>query len=220
MKRSAMWIAAVLVLVATPAVLGLVVLRDDDGAGDRRQAALGPVDPSSATDTLVIPPITSTTVGIIVESYSWGLNVPYAFSTTGGATTGRATFQPLTITKGMDATSAGLFLQAAKGMPVPSAILRLNGGNGGMYELNQRLHQRGLACWRQGAAEPELRQDQVHRPDRRKGRRRGVSALCVLGHRNGEGGVELSTERLGSFVGPGRFPFGPGRSRLTPASSR
>jgi type VI protein secretion system component Hcp len=130
-----MWIAAVLVLVATPAVLGLVVLRDNDGAGDRRQAALGPVDPATAIDTLVIPPITSTTVGIIVESYSWGLAVPYAYSSTGGATAGKASFQPLTITKGIDSTSAGLFLQAAKGMPVPSAILRLNGGSGGMYEL-------------------------------------------------------------------------------------
>jgi type VI protein secretion system component Hcp len=136
MKRSAMWIAAVLVLVATPAVLGLVVLRDNDGAGDRRQAALGPVDPGTPTDTLVIPPITSTSVGIIVESYSWGLNVPYAYSPTSGATSGRATFQPLTITKGLDATSAGLFLQAAKGLPLASAILRLNGGNGGMYELS------------------------------------------------------------------------------------
>ncbi len=61
--------------------------------------------------------------------------MPYAFSSTGGATSGRATFQPLTITKGIDSTSAGLFLQAAKGIPLPSAILRLNGGNGGMYEL-------------------------------------------------------------------------------------
>jgi type VI protein secretion system component Hcp len=130
-----MWIAAVLVLVATPAVLGLVVLRDNDGAGDRRQAALGPVDPTASNDTLVIPPITSTTVGIIVDTYSWGLTVPYAYSPTSGASVGRATFAPLQITKGLDATSAGLMLNAAKGTPFPSAILRLAGGNGGMYEL-------------------------------------------------------------------------------------
>ncbi|MBA2361531.1 MAG: hypothetical protein H0V79_11490 [Actinobacteria bacterium] len=39
------------------------------------------------------------------------------------------------ITKGIDSASAGLFLNSAKGTAIPSAILRLNGGDGGSYEL-------------------------------------------------------------------------------------
>ncbi len=114
MRKKLMWIAAAVVLVAIPAVVGLVVVGGDD---ERRSGALVAV--TGGHDNLVIPGVTPSGQGIEVMAFSWGVTqVGYATSA-GGAIAGKATFQDFHITKTVDAMSSKLILYAANGKHIP-----------------------------------------------------------------------------------------------------
>lgn len=68
MKRHILWIAAALVLVATPAVIGVVVLSDGD---DRRLGAAGVTEPASVSHVRLSIGDTQTNW----RSFSWGADL-------------------------------------------------------------------------------------------------------------------------------------------------
>ena len=117
MRRRILWVAAALVLVAIPALIGVVALRDDDGSSSaRRSAAL--VAAGGAGHNLTMQGLLP--VGddreIELNSWSWGVtNGGSAYSTTSGAGTGKVSFHDLSFTKKVDAASPKLFLHCAKG---------------------------------------------------------------------------------------------------------
>jgi type VI secretion system secreted protein Hcp len=128
MRKKILWVAAVLALIATPAVIGLVALRGDDGSSSaaRRAGALVQVGAKGggAGYQLVIPPITPSGQAIEVQSFSWG--VRNAGGTTySGATAGKAQFNDLVIVKQIDQTSALFAQHVANGKHLQSAVLTL-----------------------------------------------------------------------------------------------
>ena len=128
MQKKILWVAAALVLIAIPAVIGLVALRgDDDGStASRRAAALVPAGPTGGGFQLTIPGVTwlPSTRAIDVLSYSWGVSnagrTDYS-----GLTAGKASFNDLQITKQIDQASPHLALSAASGKHLQSAVLTL-----------------------------------------------------------------------------------------------
>jgi type VI secretion system secreted protein Hcp len=130
MRRSVIWGAAVVVLVALPAVIGLVAIRGgDDGSSARRAAALVQEGSASAAYQLAVNGITQTGEVIDVNAYSWG--VKGAPAATAGTSTGRAQFGNLEITKKLDETSPLFVKAAAQGQNLPSAVLTLFQAGGG-----------------------------------------------------------------------------------------
>lgn len=123
-KRNLLWIAGALILIAIPAVVGLVALRDDGGSSARRAAALIPDDPKAGEAyRLTIAGITPAGQAIDVLSFSWGISSPVDATT--GAATGSAQVKPLVITKLVDQTSSPLIQHVAQGKLVPTAVLSL-----------------------------------------------------------------------------------------------
>jgi type VI secretion system secreted protein Hcp len=123
MRQKILWVAAALVLIGIPAVIGLIALGDD---GDRRSAAL--VQEGAGGYQLVIPGITATGQAIEVLSFSWG-GTANATVGTGGLTAGRAQFGDLQITKKVDTASPLLGMGLSKGTHYPSAKLTLYKGS-------------------------------------------------------------------------------------------
>lgn len=130
MRKKLFWIAAALVLIAIPAVIGIVALRDDDGADSARRAgALVPV--GSATEyqlqlTQAQPGTNEIKDAIEVESFSWGVeNSTTIGSATGGASAGKIKFNQLDIKKKVDNASPLLFKQSASGVHYKKAVLAL-----------------------------------------------------------------------------------------------
>ncbi len=122
MQKRFIWIAAALVLIAIPAVIGLVALRDDD---DRRAGALIPVGTGShelKIDGLTIPGAAAGDV-IEVDSWSWGASNTPAPPTGTSRTAGAAKFTEISIQKTLDNSSPQLFLATAKGTSYPRATL-------------------------------------------------------------------------------------------------
>jgi type VI secretion system secreted protein Hcp len=128
MRRNIIWGLAVLALIATPAVIGLVALRGDDG-GSRRSAALIDEKGAGAGYRLTIPPITPSGKAIDVVSYSWGVKSPGVVS--GGAATGKAVFGNLIITKKIDQASPLLVKGVVMGSKYPAVVLTLYKSAGG-----------------------------------------------------------------------------------------
>jgi type VI secretion system Hcp family effector len=60
---------------------------------------------------------------IDINSFSWGINVPAATGTGGGATAGKAVFSPFSWTQQLDASVPSLFVGAASGSHFPKATL-------------------------------------------------------------------------------------------------
>jgi type VI secretion system secreted protein Hcp len=122
MRKKWIWIAAALVLVAIPAVVGLVVVGGDD---DRRAGALIQMGTGShelKMDGLVIPGASSTHV-IDVESWSWGVSNQSTLSAGALRTAGAAKFNEMTITKTVDNSSPQLFLACANGKHFPKVTI-------------------------------------------------------------------------------------------------
>jgi type VI secretion system secreted protein Hcp len=137
-RRRILWVAAVAVLVATPAVIGLVALRGDDSSGEaRRAAALVDEGAKGGGHQLTIDALTPANQAIDVLSWSWGVTNPgaQAMATGGTATaTGKAQLSELNFVKKVDEVSPKLFLGAASGNDYTQAVLRLfNPSNGTEY---------------------------------------------------------------------------------------
>lgn len=130
MRRKILWMAAALVLVAIPAVVGLVALRDEDSSSTRRAAALvAPGDMATAyqlqlTQALAGEP--GIKEAVVVDAFSWGAQSPTTIgSATGGAGVGKIAFNTLNVTKKVDRASPLLFQQMAKGAHYKTAVLTL-----------------------------------------------------------------------------------------------
>lgn len=131
MRKRLMWIAAALVLIAIPAVIGLVALRDDDSSSSARRAGalVAPGDAGTAyqlqlTQSLAGEPALKE--AIVVESFAWGAESPTTIgSATGGSGAGKVKFNELHVTKKVDRASPLLFQQLAKGAHYKTAVLTL-----------------------------------------------------------------------------------------------
>lgn len=128
MRKKLIWIGAALVLIAIPALIGLVALRGDDDSSSsaRRAAALVPAGlKSGAGYQLVIPGVTPSGQAIEVHSFSWGVKNASGTTYSGGTTAGKAQFNDIVFTKQIDQTSAMLAQACANGKHYPSAVLTL-----------------------------------------------------------------------------------------------
>lgn len=121
MKRTAMWVAAAIVLIATPAVIGLVVVSGDDGS--RRAGALVAAGKNVGYQ-LVIPNVTPSGKAIAVESFSWGVSNAGA-AERDALSAGRAQLSDLIISKKLDQTSPVLAGAVVTGKHFPTAVLTL-----------------------------------------------------------------------------------------------
>ncbi len=130
MRKRFLWIAAALALIAIPAVIGLVALRDDDSSSSaRRPAAL--VLAGSATEyQLQLTPQGAMTPAhggkeaIEIESFSFGAENPTTIgSATGGAGAGKVSFNEFQITKRVDKASPVLFKNMSAGAHYSKATL-------------------------------------------------------------------------------------------------
>ncbi len=132
MRKKALWVAAVLALIAAPALIGLVALRGDgDGSSSsaRRSGAL--VAPGGTTAyqlqlTQALATNPALKEAIVVESFAWGAETPTTIgSATGGAGAGKIAFNELHITKKVDRASPLLFKQMASGAHYKTVVLTL-----------------------------------------------------------------------------------------------
>jgi type VI secretion system secreted protein Hcp len=121
MRRKLLWVVAAIVLIATPAVIGIVALRDD---GARSRAALVAEGSTAAAYQLTAAGITPADEAIVVNSYSWGVNNPGGLPSA-GAGAGKANFENLQFTKKIDQTSPKFALAAAQGTSIDTVVLRL-----------------------------------------------------------------------------------------------
>lgn len=123
MRKRILWIAAALVLIAIPAVIGLVALRDDDDSSSsaRRAAALlTPQDAQMQGATTVVMKGGKSSVlsgkEIEVESFSWGVANNGSVVMSGGAAgAGKSSFNDVSFTKRADEGSPSLMQACAAG---------------------------------------------------------------------------------------------------------
>lgn len=129
MRKRILWIAAALVLIAIPAVIGLVALRGDDGSPSATRRAGALVDLKMAGQQTAVLDVGAIAPGgqlIVVESWSWGeANAASGDRSTAGATAGKAMFNDFSFTKGVDDGSAGLLKACATGQHLPLVTLTL-----------------------------------------------------------------------------------------------
>jgi type VI secretion system secreted protein Hcp len=129
MKRTVLWVVAAVVLIALPAVVGLVVFGDGTSSSARRAGALVAAGGTTSYQLQLIGSPTATPVAqgkdaIEVESFTWGSKNPTTIgSATGGAGAGKILFNELTITKKVDRASPALFKNEAAGAHYLTAIL-------------------------------------------------------------------------------------------------
>jgi len=125
MQKKILWVAAALVLIATPAVIGLFAVRGDDD-GPRRSAALVAAGPMGGGYQLVIPGLQGLPSGkaIDVESFSWGAKNAGSADRS-GLSSGTPQINDVMITKKIDQTSAALAQAVLTGAHVNQAVLTL-----------------------------------------------------------------------------------------------
>lgn len=121
MRKTVLWIAVALALIAIPAVVGLVALKGDDDS--RRSGALVALGKGVGYQ-LVIQGLTPPGKAIDVESFSWGIANAGAADRS-GLSAGKAQLHDLVITKKLDQTSPLLANSVATGKHHTSAVLTL-----------------------------------------------------------------------------------------------
>jgi type VI secretion system Hcp family effector len=129
LRTKILWITAALVLIAIPAVIGLVAFRGEDSPA-RRAGALVPATSTSTEYHLLLTQATSTAPefkdAIALDAFSWGVESPTTIgSATGGAGVGKAKFNEFRISKKIDNASPALFKQLAMGAHFKKAVLTL-----------------------------------------------------------------------------------------------
>jgi type VI secretion system secreted protein Hcp len=132
MRKRFLWIAAALALIAIPAVIGLVALRDDDSSSSARRAAALVAAGSATEYQLQLVPQGAMVAphpgkeAIEVESFSFGAENPTTIgSATGGAGAGKIKFNEFRVTKRVDKASPALFKNMAAGAHYAKATLTL-----------------------------------------------------------------------------------------------
>jgi type VI secretion system secreted protein Hcp len=129
MRKRIFWVAAALVLIALPAVIGLVALRgDDSSSSDRRAGALvaagGTATAYQLQLTQAVAGTTEIKEAIVVDSFSFGVESPTTIgSATTGAGVGKIKFNEFKISKTIDNASPVLFKQVAAGTHFKKAVL-------------------------------------------------------------------------------------------------
>ncbi len=131
MGKKTLWIVAALALIAIPAVVGLVALRDDDSSSSARRAGalVAPGSSATAYQLQLTQADTSNPAikdAIVVESFSWNPSNPTTIgSATGGAGAGKIAFNEMHVSKKVDRASPVLFRQMSRGAHYKTAILTL-----------------------------------------------------------------------------------------------
>lgn len=121
MRKKMLW-AAVAVLVATPALVGLLVVRGDEG---RRTGAL--IQPGAGGGyQLEIAGLPPSGEAMVIQAYSWGGSANATLAT--GLTAGRAQIADLQVTKKVDKASPLLFKGLVNGAHFANATLTLYKG--------------------------------------------------------------------------------------------
>ena len=127
MRKTILWVAAALVLIAIPAVIGLVALRDDSSSSDRRAGALvAPGNTSAAAQLQLTSNVGMTEIKdvIVVNDFSLGVENPTTIgSATGGAGAGKVKFNEFQIKKTTDNASPAFFKNLAAGAHYKKAVL-------------------------------------------------------------------------------------------------
>jgi type VI secretion system secreted protein Hcp len=131
LRTKILWIVAALVLIALPAVIGLVAFRGDDSSSSARRA--GALVPANSTGTEYHLLLTQGLASgpefkdaIAINSFSWGVENPATIgSASGGAGTGKAKFNEFVFTKQVDNASPALFKQLALGAHFKKVVLAL-----------------------------------------------------------------------------------------------
>lgn len=119
MRKKILWVTAALVLIAIPALIGLVALRGDDSSSSaRRAAALIQAGTTGGFELQVDGLALPAGMVIDVESWSWGVANSQTFTTAG-----KAQFSELNIVKTVDETSPNAFTGTATGKHYPKAVL-------------------------------------------------------------------------------------------------
>jgi type VI secretion system secreted protein Hcp len=125
MRKKMLWAAAVAVLIVTPAVVGLLVVRGDDG---RRTGALTEAGVGGGYQ-LEIAGLPPSGEAMVIQAYSWGGS---ANATLGpGLTAGKVQINDLHVTKKIDKASPLLVKGLASGAHHTSATLSLYRGGAG-----------------------------------------------------------------------------------------
>jgi type VI secretion system secreted protein Hcp len=120
MRRKIVWVAVALVLIAIPALIGLVAFRgDDDGSSSASRRAAALIAAGGGGFELKVEGLLPAGDPRVIDvmSWSWGVsNSGTAYSaSTGGAGTGKTQFNEFNITKSVDSASPKLFLNCTKG---------------------------------------------------------------------------------------------------------
>lgn len=122
MRKKMLWAAAVAVVIVTPALVGLLVVRGDDG---RRTGALiqSGVGGGYQLEIAGLPPSGE---AMVIQAYSWGGTANATFGPS--LTPGRAQIADLQVTKKVDKASPLLFKGLTNGTHFASATLTLYKG--------------------------------------------------------------------------------------------
>ena len=123
MNRKITWALVALVLIAAPAVVGVLVLGDDGG---RRSGALIAAGPSQGGQLTVLG-LTPSRQAVDVQSWSWGVT-SNATLATGTLSSGKPVVSDLQITKTVDASSPLFVAGATSGKHYATAQLTLYQG--------------------------------------------------------------------------------------------
>ena len=166
MRNKLIWIAAALVLIAIPAVVGLVALRDDDGSSSARRAGALVVPGGTTAYQLQLTQALAGTPAIkeaiVVESFSWGAQNPTTIgSATGGAGAGKIQFNELHINKKVDKASPLLFKQMATGSHYKTAILTLRKGGEKEPYMTFTMETVFISKMNYGGGTPELVDEEI-----------------------------------------------------------
>jgi type VI secretion system secreted protein Hcp len=137
MRKTILWVAAALVLIAIPAVIGLVTLGADDSSSSARRAGALVAPGSTAAVQLQL----TSNAGmaeikdvIVVDSFSFGVENPTTIgSATGGAGAGKVQFNEFQIKKTTDNASPVFFKNLAAGAHYKKAVLTLRKPGGKPY---------------------------------------------------------------------------------------
>ena len=167
MRKTILWAAAAVTLIALPAVIGLAAFRaDDSSSSDRRAAALvAPGGTATAYQlqlTQALPGTTEIKDAIVIDSFSFGVENPTTIgSATGGAGAGKIKFNEFQITKKVDSASPVLFKQAASGAHYKKAVLTVrNPGDKDPY-MTYTMETAFITKIDHGGKSPEVVNEQV-----------------------------------------------------------